>query len=95
LTAVNQNLFQLRFADDRFSPQGVGFQPVDWRIADPGWRLESKVRHGRVSPNPPTFISSGLDHGNVSSRVNRPISAHFHSVCVKFAYFGEDLGEAV
>ena len=68
LTAVNQNLFQLRFADDRFSPQGVGFQPVDWRIADPGWRLESKVRHGRVSPNPPTFISSGLDHGNVSSR---------------------------
>ncbi|MGB6783450.1 MAG: hypothetical protein WBE36_15420, partial [Terracidiphilus sp.] len=33
--------------------------------------------------------------GNAVWPVNRPIGAHFHSVDLEFAYFGEDLGESV
>ena len=49
------------------------------------------VEHSQMTKNPFPLSRTQFNR----RPVNRPIAAHFHSVVLEFACFGEDLGESV
>jgi hypothetical protein len=57
--------------------------------------LLTAVISGLATIQPGSRNSTFNPSRSVRWPVNRPIAAHFHSVDLEFAYFGEDLGEPV